>query len=132
MRAPINPSPQVFTLLLDNMSYHGPRLSEDVLLSHLQKHGRMQKPGARLDDENFIVTDVFIAGSGPIAWVIRYAWTSIVLTAATCSATYASMIVEEGHHVYMAEIGSQDSRIVGEHHKNSIKCAVVLSTVDPC
>jgi hypothetical protein len=39
------------------------------------------------------------------------------------SSTYASVIIEEHPEakVYMAEIGSQDSRILGEHHKNSIK-----------
>ncbi|KAF8322483.1 pyranose 2-oxidase [Clavulina sp. PMI_390] len=49
-------------------------------------------------------TDVFIAGSGPIG------------------ATFARTILQTSHYkVMMADIGSQDSKVVGEHHKNSIK-----------
>ncbi|KAG8985905.1 Pyranose 2-oxidase [Tulasnella sp. JGI-2019a] len=59
----------------------------------------------RTDLENVIFTDVFIAGSGPIG------------------CTYARTILEKSTTatVVMAEIGSQDSKIIGEHHKNSIK-----------
>lgn len=49
----------------------GARLSEDVLRDGLLRMG--QQKGAKLEDPNFILTDVFIAGSGPIAWVLLYA-----------------------------------------------------------
>ncbi|KAF8593009.1 pyranose 2-oxidase [Ceratobasidium sp. AG-I] len=49
--------------------------------------------------------DVFIAGSGPIG------------------ATFARIVLERcpGSKVIMCEIGSQDSKEIGMHHKNSIK-----------
>ncbi|KAF9646149.1 pyranose 2-oxidase [Thelephora ganbajun] len=52
-----------------------------------------------------IETDVFIAGSGPIA------------------CTFARKIIEkhDSARVYMVEIGSQDNPIPGAHQKNSVK-----------
>ncbi|CAE7218642.1 unnamed protein product [Rhizoctonia solani] len=50
-------------------------------------------------------TDVFIAGSGPIG------------------CTFAQEILNHAQdaNVLMVEVGSQDSAIIGQHHKNSIK-----------
>ncbi|KAF9230889.1 pyranose 2-oxidase [Melanogaster broomeanus] len=50
-------------------------------------------------------TDVLIAGSGPVG------------------ATYACEILEKlpNMRVIMAEIGSQDSTVIGAHHKNAVK-----------
>jgi pyranose oxidase len=73
--------------------------AEGVSLSGAERIGELQP--------ELIVTDVFIAGSGPIA------------------CTYARLILEAKDlpqtKVYMAEIGSQDSPVIGAHHKNSIK-----------
>lgn len=57
------------------------------------------------DDKHFVVTDVLIAGSGPVG------------------ATYARTIIDEHPDVKvtMVEIGSQDNEVIGGHHKNSIK-----------
>ncbi|KAL0953020.1 hypothetical protein HGRIS_007223 [Hohenbuehelia grisea] len=87
-------------------SYHystmASRLSEEdiqkILLS--AKNSSTQTATA-----NVIFTDVFIAGSGPVA----------------CA--YARTILDQKSDtkVFMAELGSQDSKIPGEHHKNSIK-----------
>jgi hypothetical protein len=69
-------------------------------------------------------TDVFIAGSGPIACVARSLLSmETTMNLSICSCTYARRVLE-GHpnaKVYMAEIGSQDHPIIGAHHKNSIK-----------
>lgn len=59
--------------------------------------------------------------------------TSLRLTAShayplfATSSTYAKVIIEgnPAAEVLMAEIGSQDSRVIGEHHKNSIKYVVI-------
>ncbi|KAG8690910.1 hypothetical protein FRC11_008209 [Ceratobasidium sp. 423] len=52
-----------------------------------------------------LITDVFIAGSGPIG------------------CTFARKILDNTDHVkvLMAEVGSQDNPIRGRHHKNSVK-----------
>ncbi|KAJ2932413.1 hypothetical protein H1R20_g4709, partial [Candolleomyces eurysporus] len=82
------------------------RLSDDVLLSKLADVEQDAETSQPLEDDlDFIFADVCIAGSGPIA------------------ATYASTIIAEHPtaKVLMVEIGSQDSLIAGEHHKNTIK-----------
>ncbi|KAG5651605.1 hypothetical protein H0H81_008097, partial [Sphagnurus paluster] len=75
-----------------------PGPSNEEVLAAIANRPQSEVQGLQLVD-----TDVFIAGSGPIA------------------CTYARKIIESGAKVLMAEIGSQDSPIVGEHHKNSIK-----------
>jgi pyranose oxidase len=88
------------------------RFSEDRIRELLTKHqetGPLQalKTSSQLDP--VLECDVFIAGSGPIA------------------ATYARTILDWGKangkipKIIMVEIGSQDGKITGGHHKNSIK-----------
>ncbi|KIJ44764.1 GMC oxidoreductase [Sphaerobolus stellatus SS14] len=56
-------------------------------------------------DQNAVVYDVFIAGSGPIA------------------STYARTILDKNKDakIYIAEVGSQDSAVPGAHLQNSIR-----------
>jgi hypothetical protein len=87
------------------------RLSQEEIAKLLQE-----------DTSAATFTDVFIAGSGPIAYVIAFEHEDNQ-SLSICSCTYARRILE-GHpnaKVYMAEIGSQDHPIIGAHHKNSIK-----------
>ncbi|KIJ23033.1 GMC oxidoreductase [Sphaerobolus stellatus SS14] len=57
------------------------------------------------EDQNAVVYDVFIAGSGPIA------------------STYARTILDKNKDakIYIAEVGSQDSAVPGAHLANSIR-----------
>ncbi|RPA74861.1 pyranose oxidase [Ascobolus immersus RN42] len=57
----------------------------------------------RFSDQRYKDVDVLIIGSGPIG------------------ATYAKKLVEEGFSVTMIETGSQESRVSGEHKKNSLR-----------
>ncbi|KAG5636488.1 hypothetical protein H0H81_007854 [Sphagnurus paluster] len=74
-------------------------LSKEQVFSLIHNASQKQE-----QQPNVIHTDVFIAGSGPIA------------------AAYARKIIDNGtSRVLMVEIGSQDNPIIGEHHKNAIK-----------
>ncbi|KAL0061207.1 hypothetical protein AAF712_011966 [Marasmius tenuissimus] len=83
------------------------RLKETEILEFAKAH-RSGHLKANTDDRVH-VCDVFIAGSGPIA------------------ATYARKILDwakannKEPKIIMAEIGSQDGKIIGGHHKNSVK-----------
>nr|VWO99031.1 LysM domain-containing protein [Ganoderma boninense] len=77
-----------------------------IRLSKEHIHALLSQPSAISEaHEKVIQTDVFIAGSGPIA------------------STYARQIIDNHKTatVCMAEIGAQDSPVVGSHHKNTIK-----------
>ncbi|SJL07213.1 probable Pyranose 2-oxidase [Armillaria ostoyae] len=91
------------------------RLSDEVIQSLLTQHLGAgdhvvgQDRGTLCSDQfdRVIFTDVFIAGSGPIA------------------STYARTIItdhaDDNVRVLMADIGAQDSPVIGAHQKNAIK-----------
>ncbi|TFK65323.1 pyranose 2-oxidase [Pluteus cervinus] len=78
------------------------RLQPGALNHYLQTPAEQRSQDER---SHIIKTDVVIAGSGPVA------------------ATYARIILEEHPtaRVTMVEIGAQDGKILGGHHKNSVK-----------
>ncbi|KAH0829016.1 hypothetical protein J3R83DRAFT_2470 [Lanmaoa asiatica] len=77
-----------------------PNRLNDEIIDQFISHGSRAEPNSP-----FMETDVLIAGSGPVG------------------AAYARVILDNypDAHVIMADIGSQDSPVIGAHHKNSIK-----------
>ncbi len=93
----------------------GHATSPDGIFQTLQALGRHSDPPSSVSmardslsqhiRDSVIVTDVFIAGSGPIA------------------SAYARTIIDasDNDKVLMVEIGAQDSPVIGAHQKNAVK-----------
>ncbi|KIJ62441.1 GMC oxidoreductase [Hydnomerulius pinastri MD-312] len=81
------------------------RFSDEDIQKIIDTHSQGTHSQGAVDPEGPYLTDVLIAGSGPVG----------------CA--YARTILDKqpGARVLMIEIGSQDGPVIGAHHKNSIK-----------